>query len=298
MRLIGAGRGFRQLPLSAGRREARIRAELLDEPRQGDRPHAFLLLPEDERRHRLRPADAVHQRSSASSVSRRSRPRTTTATRTTTSPTTKRTSGRFKLEHRFSNTLSLRNTLRLANYKRESESTIATLVRHGCERRAGHAQHAASTAARDAQPRQRAHAGQRRHALINQTELTWKSAPARSNTRCSAGSSSPTSGSTAATTCSTPIRRARRAGADLDDAVPEPGSVHGAVVYARRRTSTRSPRPTPSRSTCRTSSSSRRNGRRWSACATSTYKSEARTTQASAISGGCRPDRSRAPTTC
>jgi len=36
--------------------------------------------------------------------------------------------GTVKLEHQFANNLSLRNTLRLANYKRESESTIATLA--------------------------------------------------------------------------------------------------------------------------------------------------------------------------
>ena len=54
-------RGLGQLPLSAGRRALRLRAELLDQAGQRDRPHALVLLPQGRGRHRLRPARAVHR---------------------------------------------------------------------------------------------------------------------------------------------------------------------------------------------------------------------------------------------
>ncbi len=73
--------------------------------------------------------------------------------------------GTFTLDHRFNNTLSLRNTLRLANYKRESESTIATLSATAANGTPVTPQYAAVTAARDAQSRQRTDARQRRHGV-------------------------------------------------------------------------------------------------------------------------------------
>ena len=84
--------------------------------------------------------------------------------------------GTFRLDHRFSNTLSLRNTLRLANYERESESTIATLS----------ATAANGTPVTPSTPLSlllvtRNHdSGRTRDnddtAFINQTELTWRAA--------------------------------------------------------------------------------------------------------------------------
>lgn len=82
--------------------------------------------------------------------------------------------GTFKLEHEFSDALSIRNTLRFASYKRELEATIATL-------RATDANGAAVTTATPLSLLMvtRNHDGGRTrdnddHALINQTDITWK----------------------------------------------------------------------------------------------------------------------------
>jgi catecholate siderophore receptor len=81
----------------------------------------------------------------------------------------------FKLEHAFSDKLSLRNTLRWANYKRQSESTIAQGV-SGTDAN-GNPVTAATPASLLLVTRN--HDSNRTRdnddgALINQTELTWK----------------------------------------------------------------------------------------------------------------------------
>jgi catecholate siderophore receptor len=79
----------------------------------------------------------------------------------------------FRIDHRFSNDLSLRNTLRWANYKRQSESTIPSLFATD----ANGAPLTRSTPL-DLILVNRAHDGGRTRdnddtALINQTEVTW-----------------------------------------------------------------------------------------------------------------------------
>ena len=78
----------------------------------------------------------------------------------------------FRVDHRFSDSLSLRNTLRWANYKREMEATIATL----------NTKDANGNQVTQATPVElllanRIHSKARDNddrVLINQTELTWK----------------------------------------------------------------------------------------------------------------------------
>jgi catecholate siderophore receptor len=80
----------------------------------------------------------------------------------------------FKLDHQFSDKLSLRNTLRWASYKRESESTIATLATTD----ANGAAVTRSTPLSLLMVMRNHDSGRTRDnddtALINQTELTWK----------------------------------------------------------------------------------------------------------------------------
>ncbi|HEX2828517.1 MAG TPA: TonB-dependent siderophore receptor [Burkholderiales bacterium] len=80
----------------------------------------------------------------------------------------------FRLEHQFSEALSLRNTLRWASYQRESESTISTL--RGTD--ANGAAVTASTPLSLLVVTRNHDSGRTRDnddtALINQTELTWK----------------------------------------------------------------------------------------------------------------------------
>ena len=80
-----------------------LRAERALRHRQRHRHHALVLLPEDEGRHRLRPADALRPRTGTGTASacRRSRRGTTTATPTTTTRTTRPTSPPRKIDHRF-----------------------------------------------------------------------------------------------------------------------------------------------------------------------------------------------------
>ena len=82
--------------------------------------------------------------------------------------------GTLKIDHRFSDTLSLRNTLRVSNYKRASESTIATLS--GTD--ANGAVVTGGTPLSLLLVTRNHDSGRTRdnddEALINQTELTWK----------------------------------------------------------------------------------------------------------------------------
>jgi catecholate siderophore receptor len=82
--------------------------------------------------------------------------------------------GTFRIDHRFSDAVSIRNTLRVANYKRQSESTIASI-------RATDANGATITAATPPELLMvtRAHDGGRTrdnddNSIINQTDVTWK----------------------------------------------------------------------------------------------------------------------------
>ena len=178
------------------------------------------------------------------------------------------TIGTFRIEHRFNNDLSRAQHAALANYKRQVEATIATL-------RATDINGAPLTPATplSALVVTRNHDGGRTRdndddAFINQTELVSKFGAwgmrhtllARTRTR--QGGAPPLE------------LRARRqsqpAGvqaADVDHLVPEPGSVHAAVVHQDAERARHVPRRTPSRSTCRTSSTSRRRGRPCSASA-------------------------------
>ena len=80
----------------------------------------------------------------------------------------------FRLDHQFSDKLSLRNTLRWANYQRESESTIATLTTTDVNG----APVTRSTPLSLLRVTRNHDSGRTRDnddtALINQTELTWK----------------------------------------------------------------------------------------------------------------------------
>lgn len=82
--------------------------------------------------------------------------------------------GTFRIDHRFSDTVSIRNTLRVANYQRQSESTIPSIA-------ATAANGAPVTAATPPELLlvTRAHDGNRTRdndddAIINQTDVIWK----------------------------------------------------------------------------------------------------------------------------
>ena len=93
-RLIATGRGLGQLPLSAGRRGKSASRRASHRHRHALPNSRFrYYLPEDEGRHRLRPADAVHNGDGVPGLCPVS-PRTTTGSRTTTSPITRRTCDR------------------------------------------------------------------------------------------------------------------------------------------------------------------------------------------------------------
>ena len=208
-------------------------------------------------------------------------------------------SPRSRIEHRFTNDLTLRNTLRIANYKRQVEATIATLRATDIERRAASRRpRRCQLLRRDAQPRRRPHARQRRRRVHqpDRADLEVRRV-GHAATRCSPASSSRASGSTAGTTRSMPTRTwpGSQAPTSITSLLsPDPYTLLSYTktpnVRARRRGGHR-------RALCAGPDGHRsRRGRPCSACAgRTTTPRRARRTY---LTGAPPPDRSSAPTRC
>ena len=209
VRLIALGGGFRLLPLSAGRRESRVRAQLLDQRRQVHRHHALLLLPEREKRHRLRPAHGArgrHVLPLSSGVGRAP----TTASRTTTTRTTRRNIATFKIEHEFrqepepAQRAALGQVTGGSRNRRSHRASTRRMPTAGRSRRRRPTACSLVTRNHDTD-RTRDNADD---ALINQTDLTWKFDTGRRQAHAAdRPRARRASGSIAGTTRWMPIRR-------------------------------------------------------------------------------------------
>ena len=279
-------------------RTLRLRAELLGEARQRDRPHALLLLPQGRGRHRLRSAGAVHRGDRLLRLSAGVAARTTTATRTTTSRTTRRTSRR------------LRSTTGSATRCRCATRCAGRTTSASRSRRSRRSPRPTSTARRSRantplellRVTRNHDTGRTRDnddtALINQTELTGRSRPAASSTRCWPGSSSRSEKlDRAATTRSTRIRTrpaCRRRRRSRRSSIPirprsSPTPRRPNLRLARRGRHRRRLRAGPDRVLAAVEGAARRALRALRVRA----RRRSRSAQASPA-----PARSRAPTTC